>query len=421
MRLALCYSTKNQFELTEQTIGRVFPHGDLFWCDASDEDTEAHRFFERQRLQAYRSERLFGGADAAIVWKLSRALAHPRHYTHIGLIENDVLLDFDWFEPTIALFDRAEADGLEAGAVSARSYADRVLIQRDGYALMHNLGAGMVIFTRRAAAIVLDTFRTHWAPHVRSTWMRLCGIDIGRFWAFRGNDQWVTSDWGYDAILSAHGLASLALTPAKCQMIGQNPPLAQQGLHLCGLPDPEGSFPPDIHLPRYDPSAFELFAERTRQIRTSSFDSHAPVLDYDPCMNGERMVFAHQGPRFGVRHTGNWRLQWQQGFGPFAYRSGEGGASLSAPCYGSISFLVSGGASGARCRVRDAISGYVSERDLPPVDQTGIAAFVIPGAVTYRDVHLELSEGGVYHGYSSPEDQPSDPSFLFDHTQLPGV
>ena len=73
----------------------------------------------------HRADRVFGGADAGIAWKLSYILNHgpPQHppYTHIMLLENDVLLDEDWYEPTINLFREGLRDGLDVGAVSPRS------------------------------------------------------------------------------------------------------------------------------------------------------------------------------------------------------------------------------------------------------------------------------------------------------------
>ena len=147
-------------------------------------------------------------------------------------LENDVLLDEDWFTPTMELFEKGKQDGLEVGAVSARSYVDRVLIQRDGYAVMHNLGAGMVIFTREAARAVLHSFRTHWWPANRVLFGQLAGIDLATYAAFKGGEHFVSTDWGFDAQLASRGFASLALTPAKCQMIGQKWPLKDQGLEL---------------------------------------------------------------------------------------------------------------------------------------------------------------------------------------------
>lgn len=409
MKLAIAYSTKDRVELTKQSIEPLFGTGAyIYWCDGSA-TPEGVEYFERHKGVIKQKTRVTGGADAAIAFGLSALLNAPENYTHIGLVENDVLLDDDWLEPTLDLFHRGERDGLVVGAVSARSYVDRVLIQRDGYAVMHNIGAGAIIFTRQAAEIVLDSIRSHWAPHIRSTWMRLAGIDIGRYWAFRGNDQWLTSDWGYEAVLASHGLASLALTPAKCQMIGQVPPLAEQGLEMV-TDHRDETFVND--------KAFYIFRHRTRQIRERNLDINSPATDYDPRIGGERIIFAHQAPRFGATFSGNWRLQWSQGFGPFAYRAGEGGASVSVPVYGSCSFLVSGGDTGSRCKVTDATSGYTHA---PNLSGDGVSVVPVPGAVTYREVTLAMDEGGVFYGYNSPEGQPYRPGFKFDYSTLPPV
>src|ERR1700722_13572865 len=110
MRLAICYSSKNQFELTKQTFERVFSsvhaHArevDVLWGDAST-STEAKSYFENSLgyVRVF-GEQVFGGADAAIAWKLTKALNSLKAYSHIMLLENDVLLDEDWLDHTIEL------------------------------------------------------------------------------------------------------------------------------------------------------------------------------------------------------------------------------------------------------------------------------------------------------------------------------
>src|SRR5229473_6556328 len=258
----------NKLELTKQSfpILRKGQHA-LLWSDGST-DEDALAFFARNQMPATESYAgVRGGADSGIAHSLTRLLQHPAQYTHMGLVEADVLLDPDWLEPTFALFEKGKADGLEVGAVSPRSYVDRVLIQRDGYAVMHNIGAAAIIFTRAAAEIVLRTFRTHWWPDNVRLFAQLSGIDLRTYAAFRGNDQFVTTDWGFEAQLARCGLASLALTPAKCTMIGQNPPLEQQGLRLT-----EGQ----VIIPGTDNEKnFSLYCESLAYLRNgkASFES----------------------------------------------------------------------------------------------------------------------------------------------------
>ena len=259
-RVAIAFSTKDRAELSRRTVEPLLQPDkfDTFWMDGSD--TEAGKAFTLEEGHPVKeiSHNVRGGADAAIVysltalleqketyqnWSLKSRSSDPNYkgervwkYDYVGLVENDVLLQGDWFERTMELFEQGGADGLKVGAVSARCYEDRILIQRPDYAVMHNIGAGMVIFTREAAELVLKYFRTGWTNVNRLLFSQLSGIDIGGYWAFRGGQHILTADWHFDAILAAHGLASLALTPSPVEMIGQTPSLAEQGLILADKP-----------------------------------------------------------------------------------------------------------------------------------------------------------------------------------------
>src|SRR5258708_1107863 len=112
MKLGIAYSTRDQVELTRQTFPFALRTGaDIFWCDGSRSE-EGIGFFEEMgdNVAEVKYQYVFGGADAAIAWKLSIVLASPVSYTHIGLLENDVLLDPDWLEPTLALFGKRKAE-----------------------------------------------------------------------------------------------------------------------------------------------------------------------------------------------------------------------------------------------------------------------------------------------------------------------
>ncbi len=413
MKLAIGFSTKDQVELTEQTFSawRVSKGNtgyDLFWCDASTM-SDAIGFTESYSYITHHFEAgIRGGADAAIAWKLSRILEDRENYTHIGLLENDVLLDEDWYEPTMALFEKGKADGLAVGAVSARSYADRVLVQRDGYAVMHNVGAGMVIFTREAAEIVLRSFRTHWWPANRLLFAQLSGIDLATYAAFRGNDQWVTTDWGWEAQLASHGLATLALTPAKASMIGQVPPLHEQGLELTTGAVQE----------RWRDDLFKIYRDSLYRLQWPAVDkTDLPGIIH---RDGTGMLFfAHKMGYLagGPSWQGTLELQWSQGFGPFAYRAGPGGAILALHLSGSSSFLVSGGVAGARVAIKDTRSGFNFAPTLPPSHEP--ASLNVPGGPIPRKIVLEMDEGAVFYGVQTADPQMLDATFRFDWAQLP--
>jgi hypothetical protein len=415
IKLAIGYSTKDQVDLTNQTLNRLCDtraEFDIYWGDGSITD-EGLKYFSDTRGCAFHSARVVGGADASISWKLSKMLTSPVDYTHIMLLENDVLLDEDWFEPTMQLFEKGRSDGLEVGVVSARSYVDRVLIQRDGYAVMHNMGAGMVVFTRAAAQIVLQTFRTAWWPDNVRLFAQLSGIDLRTYAAFRGNEQWTTTDWGWEAQLARHGLASLALTPAKCSMIGQNPPLHEQGLELVWGSD----------LVRRDDAAFKKFAACTLLLRAGTlWDDHCASYEVPGMLHRDgagMLFFPHQLGVLNARWQGNLELQWSQGFGPFAYRAGPGGASLSAHISGICSFLASGGAAGAGVTIEDHRSGFKARPSLPPEADSGMISVTVPGGPVPRMITMDMAEGAVFYGLSCSDPQMIDTTCKFSWEQLP--
>jgi hypothetical protein len=410
MRLAIAYNTMNKLELTKQTFP-VLRDGDhaLLWSDGST-DPEALAFFEDHRNIATDSyDGVRGGADAAIAHALTRLLQHPANYAYVGIAESDVILDADWQIPTMELFKKGKADGLSVGAVSPRSYVDRILIQRSGYAVMFNLGAGIVIFTREAADIVLRSFRTAWWPDIVKLFAQLSGIDLRTYAAFRGGEHFLTTDWQFEAQIARHGLASLALTPAKVKMVGQNPPLEQQGLELTTR-----QVPADLPILV---DQFNLYRTNIAALRRQETATELPGIIHRD--GAGQLFFPHQlgylagGPTW----QGTLELQWVQGFSPFAYRAGPGGASLSVRLSGSCSFLVSGGASGARVTIEDHRSGFKAQPDLPASND--YITITVPGGPIPRQVSCELAEGAVFYGLSTSDPQMLDSTFRFSWDQLP--
>jgi hypothetical protein len=411
VKVAIAYLTKDRVELTKQTfpVLRDGQHA-LFWVDGSlprnmDDvaDTGGRAFFDNNRDFATESfPGIRGGADAAIVFALTKML--EAGYDHVGLCENDVLLAPDWFEKTMRLFDEGSTAGLAVGAVSVRAYDDRILIQRDGWAVMHNLGAGHVIYTRQAAELVLANYRSGWWPDNRAVFAQLSGIDIGRYAAFRGNVQWCTADWGFDAALAQHGLASVALVPACVEMIGQEPSLEEQGLRLATEPVEE----------RRDDLAFERFVARTASIRAGKWrpDAIKPIHQH----MGTHTIFAHQLPF--PKWEGEWRLRWSQGFGPFAWRA-DSDCSMCVLLFGPVTFLISGGKNGAKVTLTDTESGYEISPDLPAGEQQ-IAQVQMPAGMSYRQIVMTCGEGAVFYGVQTTEPQPIVNS-KFDYHSLPPV
>jgi hypothetical protein len=419
MKLALALLTKDKPELTKRSIEPLLQPGkfDLWWIDGSV--TEAGRELPWQGdfpgVKVVHQD-VRGGPDAAIVYALTRMLEHANGYSRIGLCEQDVQLHPDWFGPTAALFDRGRDAGLEVGAVSARCYEDRVFVQSDGFALAHNLGAGQIILTREAARLILDNYRTGYTTDNRLTFCQLSGLDIAQWWAFRGSENPITADWHFDTILARHGLASLALTPSLATMLDQD--IASQGLKMA-----DG---------RYDllrnEKAFDTFSNRTARIRGKAWEPLGSRIQH---VGGAYIYFPHQIPGIGGTYSGDWRLKWCQGFGPFVWEGGnveehyaghgnvgEAYPALEVPVLGPCEVLLGGQ---GKARVTDTHSGY--SIDTSPADAgQGILQVPVPSGVSYRVVRAEaLAPGVAFYGIRTRESQPWLTGYRFDHTQLPKV
>ena len=410
-KVAIAFSTCDRVELSRQSIKPLCQPDkfDLHWIDGSKTDEGMALPYEYKNGEIHTGVR--GGSGAAIVYALTEMLNSTVGYEYVGLVENDVVLQPGWFDDTFSLFERGKADGLEVGAVSARCYEDRVLIQRDGYAVMHNTGAGMVIFSRASAQMVLDQYRVQWTTDNRSVFAQLAGVDIGRYWAFRGGQHFLVADWRWDALLASKGLASAALTPSRVDMVGQTPPLAEQGLVLAAGPV-QGVL---------DEKMFKLYCGNLGQIRNGSLTMPDSLFYTE--YPGMTTIFAHQIASLGGRYMGEWRLRDSPGYGPFAWRANAEGASLTVPVFGSCEVLVSGGKEGGQVEIMDEDSGFSTNPILPLEGETGqTLSALVPGGVAYRNVRVTaLTPGVTFFALRVAQPQPISTGPKFNYHTLPPV
>jgi hypothetical protein len=192
-------------------------------------------------------------------------------------------------------------------------------------------------------------------------------------------------------------------------MIGQNPPLEQQGLKLVG----HGTDP--MWVAR-DEKAFARYVGGLGDIRRGDIEVELPQPIH---RDGASMLFfPHQLGALNASWQGTLELKWSQGFGPFAYRAGPGGATLSVHVSSSTSFLVTGGVAGARVTIEDRRSGFKAQPDLPP-DQGQPITVTVPGGPVPRLITMRMDEGAVFYALSCSEPQLIDTTFKFDWKQLP--
>jgi len=415
-RVAIAFSTCDRTELTKRSIESLLQPRkfDLHWIDGS-KAKEGQQLPGQYRFRQFHPQ-ILGGSGPAIVYALSTLL--KLRYEYIGLVENDVLLKDGWFEDMMALFERGKEGGLEVGAVSARAYEDRILIQRDGYAVMHNIGAGMIMFSRKAAQLVLQNYRTVWTTENRLLFAQLSGIDIASYWAFRGNEHFLVADWNFDRVLAANGLASLALTPNRCEMLDQD--IAPLGLKYAGDNRATNSI------------SFATYRDNLARIREGAF---RPGVNHPFFHDASGYtIFPHQIPQIGGEYMGDWRIRDFLGFGPFCWKTGETGyvrtgstqeyrpklIALNVPVSGPCDFIVSGGEHGGKIKLEDEQSGYSVEPDLPAEAGNNFMQLSIPSSASYRNVRLTaLSPGVCFLGLKTREPQPWLPNVKFDYWTLP--
>lgn len=407
MKIAIAFTSKDKTELSKRSIEPLINSAvDVWWFDGSDTEQG------KNLLADYPVHKKFanvnGGPEIANIMALTLML--EAGYDYLGICESDVLLPDNWLEPTMELFDRGAAAGLPVGAVSPRAYEDRILFQCDDYAVMHNLGAGCIVFSREAARRVLQYHRTPFTTENRVVFAQLAGIDIGRYWAFRASENFLTADWGWDRALAGTGLCSLALTPSPVEMIGQYPSLEEQGLRLVKEP---------VKILR-DDKRLEVFKGRLNSVfRAELALSAGSVLLKDP--SGGCTIFAHQVGLLGAGFEGSWRHQWSQAFGPHAWRADEDGGRITIPAFGAIEILATGGKQGAVVRVRDTESGYEIAPLLGPEDGQRIPQLIIPGGFSQREVEVTCEPGAVFYGLRTVWPQVFDLTYKFDFSVLPPV
>jgi hypothetical protein len=221
-RIAFSLISKDRYSYTLQTIQSLDSEGgfDLIWNDASVQPgvpalARNYRFRNAKLVEV--NYGVGGGPDRAICFGLKRLL--ELGYDYIGLIENDIALKPGWFSRLMGLFSLGAADSLACGAATVRAYESRVLEYRSGYSIDWANGAGMVLFSRAAAELILGNYSAlaMTTVSVRRFYAELFGVDLQTSeWAIWPVDQEIacTMDWGYTPLLYRHGYASLSSIPS---------------------------------------------------------------------------------------------------------------------------------------------------------------------------------------------------------------
>jgi len=223
-RVGFALSSKDRVDFTRLTLEALDQDCgyDLIWNDGSDEP-EARALpknfsFRKARLVEVNYD-VRGGPDRSIRFALERLL--KLGYEYVGLIENDIVMQAGWFEQLMNLFRLTAADGIVCGAATVRSYEGRVLEHRAGYSINWGTGAGMILFSRPAAEVILSEYAnlgmstgsiTRFYARIFRIALNMCVQDREGRWTQQ--DTPLTMDWGYTPMLYSHGYTSVGSIPS---------------------------------------------------------------------------------------------------------------------------------------------------------------------------------------------------------------
>lgn len=332
--VAIAFSSKERMAFSRESIEPLLAENafDLFWIDGSN--SEEGRALPFSYTHTGRITEIHthvgGGADAAILYALSLLL--ERGYAHIGLVENDVKLLPHWWQKTFGLFARGAADGLNVGAVSARCHGERIFVPRDDYAVMFNLGAGMILLTRQAVECVLDSYRTGCAGEVSFLFSHYTGVPLSVPWQV--NDPNVahipeilsTGDWMFETSFLPRGLVALAPTPTLAH----------------NLDDPHRHPLQETATQAHLSFDWRGFCGALRSLNTGQRrDSVQNIIPhYNPVLKQWR-AFPHQlAKAIPAAFSGAWRARWSKFMGPFGFETCEAGAKMILPVHGITANLL---------------------------------------------------------------------------------
>jgi len=221
-KIGFAFSTKDRVDFSLKSLESIDVEKgfDVIWVDGSDTDEgkklpDIYKFKVANLVEVHKN--IKGGPNKAIVYSLKRL--SELGYDYCGLIENDIVFEPGWFNKLVGLFGLAGKDGVAVGAATVRNYKGRVIEFRDGYSINWNIGAGMILFSREAAQLVVDNYDTFWSNgrRLRCEFAETLGIDLKDAWGEVCSNPIncrLCPDFVYDITLYKNGLSSVGSIPS---------------------------------------------------------------------------------------------------------------------------------------------------------------------------------------------------------------
>src|SRR5262249_2471791 len=111
------------------------------------------------------------------------------------------------------------------------------LAPQSQYATLWNIGAGMVLFTRKATQVVLRHYHPRRAKEVSAYFEKRYGNDLRHIWELwmDRHDRLLGCDWGYSLELDKRGLSSLGTVPTYSYNLDLDPKTFSRSDYLGGI------------------------------------------------------------------------------------------------------------------------------------------------------------------------------------------
>ena len=235
-KIGVSVRTMDRSEISAETIPALLAEKDIdvFWMDGSREKEgqafAANRYRNMPGLcEVHRS--VTNGVIGSFIYGVKTLIENG--YEYLCFMDGDVFLEPNWLEKTMELYDRGHKEGLNVGFVSPRCFEDRILVPRDGYAVMGNLGAGMTMMARDVflkltedeSKCVLDNPSVKMSD-IKRHFMEATGVEYPVNWRMKKDllekevpkgayiDWQQSCDWWWEVVLLKYGMVALAPTPS---------------------------------------------------------------------------------------------------------------------------------------------------------------------------------------------------------------
>lgn len=232
-KYAFFVRTQDRIDILKETLPTVFYEEgvDFYWIDGSKSE-EAREYVRTQFRDSPNLTEVHTNIDTgrAGSFLYGAKVLLQRQYDYIGSIDCEVKCELGWFKKLLWLLEKGKEDGLKVAGVSARCFWDRLLIPRDDYAVMSDVGGGMVMYRyedfleilgHQTTCLVHNTFYAY--SDFERVFKDCTGLDYPVPLYFQKELKkenpapkscWgLSNDWWWGAIMISQGKVLLACTP----------------------------------------------------------------------------------------------------------------------------------------------------------------------------------------------------------------